>query len=573
MIKEELTELIEVMRTAETDLSHVEAKRAERDLPKRIWETLSAFANTVGGGVIIFGLDEQQEFKATGVKDPKKLQQDLSSICSEMEPPLRPTISIHRIEGRSILVAEIPELDRSQKPCFYKAAGLTNGAFIRVGDGDRKLTSYEVQMLLANRGQPSEDAFVVDAAGLDALDPQLVSSLLTRLRDSESSHFRILDDKGALATVGAVKRVGSKLHPTLAGLLALGRQPQQFFPALRVTFVVYPTPRIGEPGPDGERFLDDQQINGPIPRTVGAVLDSLKRNMVRRAIIRGVGRDERWEYPELALREAVVNALVHRDLSAAARGTPVQVQMFPDRLQIMNPGGLFGPVTLSRLGEEGISAARNQTLMKLLEDIQVPGEKLAVCENRGSGIGAMMASLRLAGMSPPIFDDRLSSFAVTFPNHTLLDEATVTWLAQIGDQLTDTQRLALALMRHGIELNNQVLRQRTGLDSRVATRELQELVQRGLIRRNGTRRWTSYSLAFTNTKNRRRDRRREIIGLLETSKELSANELAEMLGLTPVAVRFWLARMRKERTIEPTASSPRSPNTRYRLKSSSRRVR
>lgn len=573
MTEEGLKELIEELRLAETDLSNIEAKRAERDLPKRLWESLSAFANTTGGGTIVLGLDEQSEFAATGVQNPGKIQQDLASMCSEMDPPLRPLITVHRVEDKSLVVAEIPELDRSQKPCFYKAAGLTNGAFIRVADGDRKLTSYEVQLLLANRGQPAEDGFVVDAATLDDLDTQLVSSLLARLREYEGSKFRSLDDKQALATVGATKRLGSKSHPTLAGLLALGRHPQQFFPALRTTFVVYPTPRIGEPGPNGERFLDDRQIEGPIPRAVGTILDSLKRNMTRRAIIRGAGRDELWEYPETALREAVVNALVHRDLSAAARGTPVQIQMFPDRLVVVNPGGLFGPVTLSRLGEEGISAARNQTLMKLLEDIVVPGESLAVCENRGSGIGAMISSLRGAGMSPPLFDDRLSSFGVTFPNHTLLDETTIRWLGQLGGDLTDSQRMALAMMRQGIELNNQVLRQRTGLDSRIATRELQELVQRGLVLQSRSRRWASYSLAPSRSGTARRDRRREILELLRGKGELSTTELAGLIGISSPAVRFWLVRMRDEKTIEATSSNVRSPLTRYRLKPTRKRTR
>jgi len=80
-----------------------------------------------------------------------------------------------------------------------------------------------------------------------------------------------------------------------------------------------------------------------------------------RAVIADAGRQDIWEYPETALREAVVNALVHRDLSGSARGTQIQVEMYPDRLVIKNPGGLFGPVTIDSLGEEGISSARNAT--------------------------------------------------------------------------------------------------------------------------------------------------------------------------------------------------------------------
>lgn len=121
------------------------------------------------------------------------------------------------------------------------------------------------------------------------------------------------------------------------------------------------------------------------------------------------------EYPETALREAVVNALVHRDLSASARGTQVQIEMYPNRLVIRNPGGLFGPVTVDNLGEEGISSARNATLIKILEDVPLPGETRTVCENRGSGIRAMLDSLLAAGMSPPEFNDKISSLSSPSP--------------------------------------------------------------------------------------------------------------------------------------------------------------
>ncbi|MBO3751050.1 hypothetical protein J5X84_33680 [Streptosporangiaceae bacterium NEAU-GS5] len=100
-----------------------------------------------------------------------------------------------------------------------------------------------------------------------------------------------------------------------------------------------------------------------------------------------------WEYPETALREALVNALAHRDLFLAARGGQVQIEMYPDRLVIRNPGGLYGALTVDDLGEEGVSSARNATLMRLLEDVPVPGETRTVCENRGSGIRAMLDAL------------------------------------------------------------------------------------------------------------------------------------------------------------------------------------
>lgn len=103
------------------------------------------------------------------------------------------------------------ELGIEQKPCYYPGDGLTNGAFIRVGDGDHKLTSYEVQILLASRGQPREDERQVPEASVDDLDPALVAGLLERLRTPDTSPFRALDDESALVTVKALVRHGDLL--------------------------------------------------------------------------------------------------------------------------------------------------------------------------------------------------------------------------------------------------------------------------------------------------------------------------------------------------------------------------
>ncbi len=573
MTLDELKELIDSMRRFETDTADVEAKRAEAEMPKRLRETLSAFSNAPGGGVLILGVDEDSGFQVTGVKDVHRLQQEVGNLCGEMDPPVRAVIRPFEVQGKHVLVAEVPELPVGQKPCYYPGAGLTHGAFIRVADGNRKLTAYEVQMMLASRGQAREDEEAVPDATIGDLDRNLVRGLLTRLRRGEAGPFRELSNEESLRTLKVLVQHKGRFVPSLGGLLALGKYPQKFFPSLCVTLVVYPTPRVGEPGARGERFLDNRRIEGAIPRMLGPVLDGLRRNMKRRAVVRGLFREDLWEYPETALREALVNALAHRDLSAHSRGTPVQLQMFPDRLVIMNPGGLFGPVTVDRLGEEGVSSTRNQTVMKLLEDTTLPGEPRTVCENRGSGIGAMISSLRQAGMGLPKFDDYISTFQVTFPNATLLDPETLRWLERVNArELSDSQRMALAALRHGGVLTNATYRHLTSLDSRVVTRELGDLVRRRLIVQVGTRRWTTYQIPEDlvadpgpPTRERRRgDRREEITDLLARQGEMSASEIGKALGITDNAVVRWMRALIGQGLAERTTTSPRSPKTRYR---------
>ncbi len=95
-----------------------------------------------------------------------KLAAELRSMCSsDMEPPIRPLVRVHRFEGEQIVVAEIPELDPAQKPCFYKGAGMTKGNFVRVSDGDKRLSAYEVQVTMSSQGQPRDDEQAVSASG------------------------------------------------------------------------------------------------------------------------------------------------------------------------------------------------------------------------------------------------------------------------------------------------------------------------------------------------------------------------------------------------------------------------
>lgn len=257
-----MAEIVENLRLLGGDGADVEAKRAEKQLPSSIRATLSAFANT-SGGVVVLGLDGAGGFAATGVHDAAKMANDLASWCStEMEPPLRPLIRVHQFDGVSLVVAEIPELDASSKPCFYRGAGITQGSYVRVSDGDRHLSSYEVQMLLVKRGQPRDDEDPVPGTGAADLDHRLVAEFLARLRQTRPYAFADLDEDAALRRAKVV--VGPAGTLSLGGLLALGSFPQEHFPQLMMTFVHYPTNEGADLG-SGERFVDNVVLEGPIP--------------------------------------------------------------------------------------------------------------------------------------------------------------------------------------------------------------------------------------------------------------------------------------------------------------------
>lgn len=477
---------------------------------------------------------------------------------------------------RHVVAAEIAEILYTDKPCYFGSAGLINGSYVRVADGDRRLTHYEIQALLERRQQPMYDVEPVGEGSLKDLDRAVVERFLRRIRSRRGRRWEDMDDLQVLKSPRAVAEKDGRLVPTLAGYLCFGIYPQEIFPNLAVTFIRYPTDRAGETGPGNERFLDSAKLTGPIPIMVKEALQIIKRNMRQREIVRGLFREEIWEYPESALREAIVNALGHRDYSPTARGSHVQIQMFPSRLVVRDTGGLFGPVTIDDLGNPGIQASRNQYLMNIFENLPAGDEGEALCEQRGSGIAAMLSTLRKAGMQPPRFDDTLTSFQVTLSNASLIDPETLEWLYNrfAGTGLTESQRLALAYLRQHKAIANQEYCRLTGVDSRLATRELAHLAELGVVERTGTGRWAAYLLlpspARATSELRKLGRSRatnvkdRVMAALKQLVEASTAELVRTTNASSSAVRGALKALIQEGLIQATTESIKSPTRRYR---------
>jgi ATP-dependent DNA helicase RecG len=576
--------LVRLLRRRGTDLPLVEAKAAVGALPRSVRETLSAFSND-RGGVLLLGLAENQGFGPAAGFDAAKARDDLASLCSDvMEPPVRAEVEIADVDDAQIVVATVPEMDPGVKPCYVKAKGMAGGSYTRGGDGDRLLTAYEIFMLHANRGQPQDDHEVVDEATVSDLDQDAVGRLLRRVRQREPQAFGAVDDQTALLRLGVLRRTDVGVGVTLAGLLTLGEWPQQYLPQLCVTFVAVPGTHKDAVPEGAPRFTDNATIRGPLPKMIEETVRVILRNTRTAGYVRGLGRDDVGDYPVEALREAVTNALAHRDYSRLARGTQVQVELYVDRLVVRNPGGLFGTVTPDDLGQEGVSSSRNGYLIPLLADVYLPGTDQVVADNRGSGIPDMLARLRRANLTLPSFDSRLSRFTVTFPKHTLLTTDTLRWVESLHEPgLTHAQVSVLALMREGRQVSNGTLRQ-LGLDSRDATHALADLVSRGLAYKAGGRRYAEYLLvedrlpdvpglfdedvegrgAPQREANRQRyDRTEQVRELFADGRTMTSAEVAQTTGLGLAMTNRYLARLLTAGQLVATAP-PRSPKRAYR---------
>lgn len=554
MTREELMDLLDEVRSTRGELQNVEVKAARRDTPKRLFEPLSAFANRTGGGILLFGVDEERDFEIVGAGDVQKLQSDIGSLASNaMEPVLRLEFSVERIEDKTIVAVEVPEVAAARRPCYYKTAGMQGGSYIRVGNSNRRMTDYEIFGYVSAREQYKFDQEPVQNATMADLDDQRLEDYIARLRRQRpNAPYLRQSVQDVLAQLRIVSKAGDVLRPTLAGLLMFGKYPQGSEPQLVVTFVQYYGTTEAELTPRGERFLDDHKFEGTIPEVVETAVNQVLANMRKSTLIEGLWRRDIPEYPEVAVREAVINAVAHRDYSRYVRGSHVRIRLFADRLEIQSPGGLYGNVTEETLEHE--QSTRNPTLIRLMEDLRL-------VENRGSGIGTMIEAMRAANLEPPRFKDNRSSFLVTFRNHTLLNPAAVAWLNQFAQEpLSDHQRLALVYARVNESISNSDYQRLNRVDANIAYRDLRGMVQLCLLQPHGVGRWTYYTLvppieSVTSRSPQAAEDR--IVAYVREYGSITRAQSMELLQSDALEVRNLLRRMRR-RGLLKTEGSRRS---------------
>lgn len=481
---ERLSGLVAALRDEGSDSTEVEAKAAHEGFPTDLDHTVSAFANTPGGGVILLGLDERHGFDAVDVYDANEAAKRLAAVARQgVEPPIVAKIDVCEVDGARLVVARVHEALPAMKPVRARSTGK---AYLRTFDGDYPMSALEEQALIANRDHPRFDRAPVEGTSVEDLDRDLTAAYCETCRSSSSVLARF-DDSQILLRTGVVTRDGQL---TLAGLLCLGSYPQQFVPNLVIQASVAPAATE----PTGTRASDVRKFDGPLPVIFDEVTRWVQRSTRTRVRFAddGHGRDEP-EYPAAAVRELIANALVHRDLGPHAMAAAITLVLEPHQLLLSNPGGLWG-ITVERLGHDPISSARNDSLVRIAQNLRlVDGRR--VVEALASGIPTVLRSLDDAGMVRPAFHDQGVRFTVRVPNHALLAPDDLRWLADLDLPLHDAQRHALVAMRHGTTWTNRTYRAQFPRDSTVARADLQGLVDVGAAVAHGERGGRTYSLA------------------------------------------------------------------------------
>jgi len=431
--------------------------------PVRLAETLVALANTHGGTVV---LGAAASGRPVGVEDGAVAVESVRAAGLLVTPPLLlPAAVLVEIAGKSLCLAVVPP----GMPHVYSLNGRYLG---RTGARNRLLSAAELTALLLSRDESGFESRPASGAALADLDRDAVDAYVAGLRGTVGEGWqRVLLDRGCLV------EQGGEPVPTYAGILLFGRQPQRFLRNASITLIRYPGSGMGDD------FVREDAL-GALPGQIRRAEAFVTANMRRGLRISGLTRTEVTEYPLAVVREAIVNAVAHRDY--AIRGDDVRVLMFSDRMEIYSPGRLPGHVTLENLLTERFS--RNEAIVQGLSD-------LGFVERLGYGIDRMVAAMREAGLPGPAFEETVAGFRVTLAGRgddLVSPEPAPRWANRRVD---GRQERALAYTaEHGSITNRELRELLPDLSDETIRRLLADLVDQGLLLKVGERKATYYIL-------------------------------------------------------------------------------
>lgn len=431
--------------------------------PARLAETLTALANAHGGHVLI-GVTAAGKVAGAPHSEEARAVAQAAGLLSA--PPLiLPVPQLVDLDGKTICVVEVP-------PGLPHVYSLDGRYFTRTGDRNRLLSSTELTALLLARGEAGFESRAAPGATLDDLDWAQIGAYGDALGQPAGDLQALMLARGCLA------QTADGLTPSYAGILLFGRQPQRFLRHAEIILVRYAGPTMGD------EFVR-HDASGALPAQIRQAEAFLNANMRRGMRIKGFTREETTEYPLPVVREAIVNAVAHRDY--AIRGEGIRVLIFSDRLEVYSPGRLPGHVTLDNLMTERFS--RNEAIVQILSD-------LGFVERLGYGIDRMVATMTEAGLPAPLFEETTAGFRVTLRGRgeelVSKEPAAQRWSNR---RLNPRQEKAIAyLSEHGSITNREFRELCPELSDETIRRELAEMVDQGWIMKVGDRKATYYIL-------------------------------------------------------------------------------
>ncbi|MBK8026444.1 MAG: putative DNA binding domain-containing protein [Chloroflexi bacterium] len=431
-----------------------------------IAEILIAFANT-DGGTLVMGLDSEG-------KPGIKLEQDtLTKVLREADALCSPPVvtgnwePVEMDDGLIVYAVRVPR--------SIELHALTDGrVLIREGILNRPLGGQEILKLASAKSTGDYESEYVPGATKDDLSRKMIDEYLAKRAERTKRPYNgKIDD--LLREIGAIDNAG---RPTVSGILLFSEYPQHWLPQSGIVFAKFvgKTPR-GENGLAG--YSRREELTGPLPRLIESCWNLIWSEMAVSAVVKGLEREETYEYPQFAVREGIVNAICHRDYRL--KGRRIEIRMYSDRLEVISPGGLPGFITVDNIIDEHFS--RNPRIVNGLF-------QWGYIEELGLGIDRMLEEMEQAGHRPPVFDARPYSFSVTLYN-SREKLATPDWVRNTNHR----QARALQYIRdHGSITNREYRTLCQGVSAETLRLDLADMVERGILLKVGSKKGTYYIL-------------------------------------------------------------------------------
>ncbi len=409
--------------------------------------TVVAFANAAGGTILV-GVDPADR-QVRGVTDPLALAERLERWLARGVHPRAPVeVEVHPWRQTHLVCVRVHP--GPQPPYALVTAPGEGRVLIRAGVEDREADEEMVRELRRRaQGGPFDEQICADASPEDLDRPGMERAFARAGRTVTEAD---------LLELRVLAREGEDLHPTTGGLLLFGRRRLERFPDAWIQAARFR-------GNDRAVILDGAELQGDLPSAVEEAMAFALRNLTRGSAISGLRRADEHAVPPVALREALVNAVVHADYSQ--RGAPIRLALHDDRAEITSPGLLPPGLTLPDL-DHGVSRLRNRVLGRVFF-------ALGLVEQWGSGVGRMRRAMAEAGLPPPVLRVGGHSFRVILETVRGAEP-----LAEGKDEII------LDLLAAQGALSTSAVAAQVGLSDRATRTRLRNLVERGLVTEIGS---------------------------------------------------------------------------------------
>ena len=420
--------------------------------------TAGAFANTRGGTIFI-GITNRGNVIGTLI-GTESLRGWANTISQSTEPRLIPEMEELTCEGNPVVAIRIKE-----NP--LKPVSVRGRCYRRVGTSNRAMQPHEIaEMHLQSIGS-SWDLTTTLKTTLADLDPAKVADYVKKA--NETGRRSIAPDESPQTVLEKIGLVQDS-KPTWAALLLFGKDPQRFLSQAIMHCGLFNTDEIS--------VLDDRMVMGTIIEQVNDAMEFIRKN-IRVAFVM-TGEPERkqvWDYPVEALREAVINAVCHRDYTISSS---VEIRILRESLKVWSPGRLAPGITLPELFTSHASVLRNKGIAQVLYDI-------GWIERWGSGIQKMRSASAEAGLPEPVFQED-QGFSVIFRKDVFNRD----YLVRAG--LSERLISAVLYARENGKITNADYQRIADVSAATARRDLKDLVDKNILDMKGVRKGIYYVL-------------------------------------------------------------------------------